>query len=132
MSPPAGWNISSLSSFYLLLFYQDPENNIVGMFYNSDFTAVLGFMDQVDSCFYMQLLSAELFALQSNAEMISILDKLFALRTNAEMISILDKVEPFKLVPSKENSFRKSVFRRVAEIRPRDNIGLDFFCAQSD
>ena len=38
-----------------------------------------------------------------------------------------------------ENSFRKfdprqtsSVFDRVTKIKPRDNIGLDFFCPQSD
>ena len=65
---------------------------MVVMFYNSDFTAVLGFLDKVDSCFYLQLFSARLFVPQ----------------VNDEMISILDQVKPFNLNPSEEKSVRKS------------------------
>merc|ERR1712218_492022 len=62
------------------------------MFYNSDFTAVLGFLDKVDSCFYLQLFSARPLVPQ----------------VNDEMISILDQVKPFNLVPSEEKSVRMS------------------------
>ena len=65
---------------------------MVVMFYNSDFTAVLGFLDKVDSCFYLQLFSARVFVPQ----------------VNDEMISILDQVKPFNLVPSAEKSVRMS------------------------
>ena len=65
---------------------------MVVMFYNSDFTAVLGFLDKVDSHFYLQLFSARVFVPQ----------------VNDEMISILDQVKPFNLVPSEEQSVRMS------------------------